>query len=64
MECITKTRSQSHVQPKSSIPIGAKIEIKPKGFTQGAKVEREKNTSIYPKLLINVKFYHLYWPQI
>jgi hypothetical protein len=33
--------------------------MKPKGFTQGVKVEREKNISIYPKLLMNVKFYHL-----
>jgi hypothetical protein len=39
--------------------IGAKIEIKPKGFTQGVKVEREKNILIYPKLLINAEFYYL-----
>jgi hypothetical protein len=31
-----------HVQPKSSIPIGAKVEISPKDFTFGVKAEIEK----------------------
>ncbi len=43
------TRSQGNVQPKSSIPIGAKVEISPKGFTLGVKAEIEKNFSICPK---------------
>jgi hypothetical protein len=30
------------IQPKSSIPIGAKVEISPKGFTLGVKAEIEK----------------------
>jgi hypothetical protein len=30
------------VQPKSSIPIGAKVEIGPKGSTLGVKAEIEK----------------------
>jgi hypothetical protein len=33
---------RAHVQPKSSIPIGAKVEISPKGFTLGVKAEIEK----------------------
>jgi hypothetical protein len=28
---------RANVQPKSSIPIGAKVEIGPKGFTLGVK---------------------------
>jgi len=35
---------RANVQPKSSIPIGAKIEISPKGFALGVKVEIEKKT--------------------
>jgi hypothetical protein len=35
-----------HVQPKSSIPIGAKVEISPKGFTLGVKAEIEKKKKI------------------
>jgi hypothetical protein len=31
-----------NVRPKSSIPIGAKVEISPKGFTLGVKAEIEK----------------------
>jgi hypothetical protein len=31
-----------NVQLKSSIPIGAKVEISPKGFTLGVKAEIEK----------------------
>jgi hypothetical protein len=52
-------RNQDHVQPKSIIPIGAKIKIKPKGFTQEVKAKREKNILIYPMLLINVELYCL-----
>jgi hypothetical protein len=33
---------RANVQPKSSIPIGAKVEISPKGFTLGVKAEIEK----------------------
>ncbi len=51
------TRSQVNVQPKSSIPIGAKVEISPKGFTLGVKAELEKTFSICPKLLINAELY-------
>jgi hypothetical protein len=35
---------KAHMEPKSSIPIGAKVEISPKGFTLGVKkAEIEKN---------------------
>jgi hypothetical protein len=44
---------KANVQLKSSIPIGAKVEISPKGFTLGDKAEIEKNFSICPRLLIN-----------
>jgi hypothetical protein len=47
----------ANVQPKSSIPIGAKDEISPKGFTLGVKAEIEKNFSMCPKLLINAELY-------
>jgi hypothetical protein len=47
------------VQPKSSIPIGAKAEISPKGFTLRVKAELEKIFSICPKLLINAELYGL-----
>ncbi len=43
------------VQPKSSIPIGAKVEISPKGFTVGVKADIENNFSIGLKLLINAE---------
>ncbi len=43
---------RANVQPKSSIPIDAKVEIGPKGFTLGVKAEIEKKNSICPKLLI------------
>ncbi len=64
---------RADIQPKSSIPIGAKVEISPKGFTLGVKAEIEKIFSICPKLLINAeldghvlaprlkKGYHLIW---
>jgi hypothetical protein len=35
-------------QPKSSIPIGAKVEISPKGFTLKIKANIEIINSIYP----------------
>jgi hypothetical protein len=46
-------------KPKSSIPIGAKAEISPKGFTLGVKAELEKIFSICAKLLINAELYGL-----
>jgi hypothetical protein len=47
-----------NVQPKSSIPIGGKVEISPKGFTLGVKVKLKKIFSIFcPKLLTNATFY-------
>jgi hypothetical protein len=49
-----------NVQTKSSIPIGAKVEISPKGFALGVKADIEKKTfSICPKLLINAEHYGL-----
>jgi hypothetical protein len=53
------TRSQAHVQPKSSIPIGAKVGINPNGFTLGVKSKLEKIFSICPKLVINAELYVL-----
>ncbi len=51
---------RANVQPKSSIPIGAKDkEISPKGFTLGVKAERENKFSTCPKLLINAELYGL-----
>jgi hypothetical protein len=50
---------RAKVQPKSSIPIGAKVEISPKGFTLGVKAELEKIFSICPNLLINAELYGL-----
>jgi hypothetical protein len=45
---------------QSSIPIGAKVEISPKGFTLGVKAEMEKIFSICrPKLLKNAELYGL-----
>jgi hypothetical protein len=35
---------RANVQPKSSIPIGAKVEISPTGFALGVKAEIEKKT--------------------
>jgi hypothetical protein len=63
----------ANVQLKASIPIGAKVEISPKGFTLGDKVEIEKIFSICPRLVINAelcgldlaprlkKGYHIIW---
>jgi hypothetical protein len=52
-------RVRVHVQPKSSIPIGAKVEISPKGLTLRVKADIEKSFSICPKLLINAEHYGL-----
>jgi hypothetical protein len=40
------TRSHGHVQPESSIPIGAKVEISPKGFTLGVRANVQPKSSI------------------
>jgi hypothetical protein len=50
---------KANVQPKSSIPNGAKVEISPNGFTLGVKAKLEKIFSICPKLLINAELYSL-----
>jgi len=50
---------KANVQLKSSIPIGAKLEISPNGFTLIVKAEILKFFSICPKLLINAEFYGL-----
>jgi len=42
---------------QASIPVGAKVEIGPKGFTLGVKAEIEKIISICPKFLINAELY-------
>jgi hypothetical protein len=46
---------RADVQPKSSIPIGAKVEISPKGFTVGVKADIENNFSIGLRLIINAE---------
>jgi hypothetical protein len=43
----------------SNIPIAAKVEISPKGFTLGIKAEIEKIFSTCPKLLMNAELYGL-----
>jgi len=50
---------RDNVQPKSSIPIGAKVEIKPKGFTLGVKAEIAKNLFNVPQVLINAERFGL-----
>jgi hypothetical protein len=40
---------RANVQPKSSIPIGAKVEINPKGFTLGIKADSFFFNPICPK---------------
>jgi hypothetical protein len=53
------------LQPKSSIPIGAKVEIIPKGFTVGVNADIKKNFSICPKLLTNAEHYgHVLTPRL
>jgi hypothetical protein len=48
-------------KPKSSIPIGAKVEISLKGFTLGVKdnLGKKKTFQSAPKLLINAEHYGL-----
>jgi hypothetical protein len=51
---------RADVQSKSSIPIGPKVELGPKGFTVGVKAEIEKiEKSICSKVLINAELYGL-----
>jgi hypothetical protein len=50
---------KANVQLKSNIPIGAKVEISPKGFTLRIKAEIEKIFSTCPKLLMNAELYGL-----
>ncbi len=50
---------KANVQLKSNIPIGAKVEISPKGFTLRIKAEIEKTFSTCPKLRINAELYGL-----
>jgi hypothetical protein len=55
-------RVRANVQPESSIPIGAKVEISPQGRALHyvwVKAEIEKIFSICPKLLINAELYGL-----
>jgi len=47
--------------PNQAFLLVQKVEISPKGFRLGVKVELEKIFSICPKLLINAE---LYWPCI
>jgi len=39
---------KANFQPKSNIPIGAKVEINPKGFTLGINLERGKKNQFAP----------------
>jgi hypothetical protein len=41
---------RANVQPKCSIPIGAKVEIGPKGFTLGVKAENRKKLFNLPQV--------------
>ncbi len=50
---------KANVQPKSSIAIGAKVEISPKGFTLGVEAELEKNLFNLPKVTNNAELYGL-----
>jgi uncharacterized protein YehS (DUF1456 family) len=50
---------RAKVQLKSSIPMGAKVEMSHKGFTLRVKAEIEKIFSICPKLLVNSELYGL-----
>jgi hypothetical protein len=50
---------RANVQPKSSVSIGARVEISPKGFTLCVKAETEKNHSIWPEYSINAELYGL-----
>jgi len=53
---------RANVERKSSIPIGAKVEISPKGFKLRLKAKIEKINLICPKLLINVELYGFILP--
>jgi hypothetical protein len=44
---VVKLGVRANVQPKSSIPIGGKVEISPNGFTLGVKAELEKSAPSY-----------------
>jgi hypothetical protein len=49
---------KANVQPKSSIPIGAKVKINAKGFTFGVKSEIGKKKLFNPpQVLINAELY-------
>jgi hypothetical protein len=50
---------RANVQPQSSIPIGAKVKISPKGFTPGVKAEIEKKKFNLPQILLNAQLYGL-----
>jgi hypothetical protein len=55
---------RANVQPESSIPIGAKVKIRPKGFTLGVQAEIEKSFSKMPQVTNKMlNFMALYWPQ-
>jgi hypothetical protein len=51
------------VQPKSSIPIGLKVEISPGASHLQSTLIEKKNSLTCPKLLVNAKHYGMYWPQ-
>jgi hypothetical protein len=44
---------KANVQPKSSIPIGAKVKINPKGFTLGVKAQIGKKKTFQSAPSIN-----------
>jgi len=48
---------RANVQTKSSIPIGAKVEISPKGFTLGVKGRNRKKLFNLPQVQINAELY-------
>ncbi len=50
---------KAKVQLKSNIPIDAKVEMSPKGFTLGVKAELGKIFSICPNSLIDAELYDL-----
>jgi hypothetical protein len=50
---------RANFQPKSSFPIGAKVEISLKSFTRGVMADIEKKNSICPKLIISAELYGL-----
>jgi len=51
---------RAHVQPKSSILIGAKVEISPKGFTLGVTAELEKIFQSTPRSMISMRWGHVH----